>query len=77
MENELRSLSEQGRAGNGVGLEWDDVIVQFISQGYNPNYGARSIKAIVDKKVCPALVEVGKSTKDIKIYVEGERIKAL
>ena len=76
VEKELRSLSDQGKAGHGVGVEWDDNIVQFISQSYNPNYGARSIKAVIDKKVRPALLEMGKPTKDIKIYVEGDRIKA-
>ena len=60
-----------------MGVEWDDNIVQFISQSYNPNYGARSIKAVIDKKVRPALLEMGKPTKDIKIYVEGDGIKAV
>ena len=76
IEKELTELSLREQKRHGVKVTWDNVVLEFLSEGFNTKFGARSLQNVVQKKVLPVLYQLGKETRDIHLSVEGESIVA-
>ena len=72
MEKELTELSLREQKRHGVKVTWDNVVLEFLSEGFNTKFGARSLQNVVQ------FHRLGKEkeTRDIHLSVEGESIVA-
>jgi ATP-dependent Clp protease ATP-binding subunit ClpB len=54
---ELEKWKQRAETKHGINLSWSEDVVELLSRGYHRQYGARSIKYEVDRKVVGALAE--------------------
>ncbi|XP_065567875.1 mitochondrial disaggregase-like isoform X2 [Artemia franciscana] len=88
-KSELRSLvkreldfwAEKAMKKHGIMIEWDGYVEDALADGYNPHYGARSIKHEVERRVVNLLASAHESLQItrgslVKIFVDiGADIK--
>ena len=70
IKKELTELSERGQKKHSVKVTWDDVVLEFLSAGFNTKFGARSIQNVVQKKVLP-VYRLGKEKETFIFLLRG------
>jgi ATP-dependent Clp protease ATP-binding subunit ClpB len=72
--------NQRAKERHDISLEWNEEVVSKLTEGYNIQYGARSIKHEVERRVINQIAraheqdQVGEGSK-VKIVLDGGEIK--